>query len=186
MPSGIRFRPAEAVAIVGEICRQRRRAHSPRIALARASSGSRADGEHRSSKAPCPPARTSVARAAHLLESLLPPFDAPPEFRASGALRLAIARALGTLDLPPFASLEEFSAALARFSTLDARETVTALWSRAWECRRRQPRLRHPRACSGRRTFAAEASSRRCAQRAASRGRCGSARRRPPLSSATS
>ena len=50
-----------------------------------------------------------VARAAQLLEALLPGFDAPPEFRAPGALRLVIARALGTVDLPAFPTLDAFA-----------------------------------------------------------------------------
>ena len=42
-----------------------------------------------------------------------------PSFVQPGGLRIAIARALGTLDLPPFASLEEFRAAIARFAATD-------------------------------------------------------------------
>src|SRR5512141_383537 len=59
-----------------------------------------------------------VRRAAHLLETLLPAFDAQP--RVPGALRLILARALGTLDLPPYPSLESFAEALSRFAATDS------------------------------------------------------------------
>jgi len=62
-----------------------------------------------------------VRRAAHLLETLLPDFGS--ELRVPGALRLIVARALGTLDLPPYASLESFALALSRFAAIDP-----------WEC----------------------------------------------------
>ena len=65
-----------------------------------------------------------VPRSAQLLDSLLPRFDAPAEIRAPGALRLVIARALGTLDLPPYASLESFADALNRFAAEDSQQTV--------------------------------------------------------------
>ena len=69
-----------------------------------------------------------VAGAAHLLDDLLPGFDAPPEFRAPGGLRLAIARALGTLDAPSFSSLEEFCAAIDRFAATDVRSVARELF----------------------------------------------------------
>lgn len=126
---GIQLRPAEAVAIVGEICRQR----AARILPGLPSAGVirlTSNGEI-TIEGPVPAGHDAVARAAQLLESLLPGFDAPAEFRVSGALRLVIARALGILDLPPYASLEDFCAALVRFTTLDARETVMGLLA-AW------------------------------------------------------
>jgi Tol biopolymer transport system component len=126
----IRLRPAEAVALVAEICRQN---------LARILPGIPSPGVIRllrdgglAIEGPVRASHDDVARAATLLNTLLPGFDAPPEFRASGALRLLIARALGTLDLPPFASLEDFTVALARFTNLDARETAASLFG-AWE-----------------------------------------------------
>jgi len=123
--SGIRLRPAEAVAIVGEICRQR----AARVLPGLPSLGVIRLTPHGeiAIEGPVPTGEDSVCRAAQLLESLLADVDAPPEYRASGALRLLIARALGTLDLPPFASLEEFCAALVRFSTLEAGDTVATL-----------------------------------------------------------
>ena len=55
--------------------------------------------------------------------------DGQPSLEAA---RDVIARALGTLDLPPYAGLEEFCAALARFvklpsSTLESRERLEQL-----------------------------------------------------------
>ena len=126
----IQLRPAEAVALVSEICRQN---------LARILPGIPSPGVIRllrdggiAIEGPVRASHDDVARAATLLSTLLPEFDAAPEYRASGALRLLIARALGSIDLPPFASLEDFTAALARFTTLDAAETAAALFA-TWE-----------------------------------------------------
>jgi hypothetical protein len=71
-----------------------------------------------------------VPRAAHLLDALLPAFDAPTERRVPGALRLVVARALGTLDLPPYPSLDAFAEALGRFASADPQTTVRDLVSR--------------------------------------------------------
>jgi len=76
----------------------------------------------------------SVERAARLLDAMLPGFDAPSHLRPAGALRLVIARALGTLDLPAYTSLDEFARALERFAAPDRAESVRALcqsWSAA-------------------------------------------------------
>jgi Tol biopolymer transport system component/cytoskeletal protein RodZ len=73
----------------------------------------------------------AVPRAALLLNALLPGFDAPPERRAPGALQLVLARAMGTLDLPPYASLNEFDAALARFASASPVATIRALVARS-------------------------------------------------------
>ena len=86
-----------------------------------------------------------VARASQLLNDLLPAFDAAPEYRASGALRLAIARGLGTLDLPAYESVAELRGVLQRFTPADVGDTVRALfhaWDRARatsELERRDP-----------------------------------------------
>src|SRR3954454_9421399 len=72
----------------------------------------------------------AVPRAAHLLDALLPAFDAPAELRVPGALRLVVARALGTLDLPPYESLEAFAEALARVAAEDPGATVRQLVQR--------------------------------------------------------
>jgi hypothetical protein len=81
-------------------------------------------------------ART-VAHAAHLLDTLLPGFDAPAEVRVPGALRLIVGRALGTLDLPAYDSLESFADALSRFAAADSERCIRELLSR--RLRRRQP-----------------------------------------------
>lgn len=76
----------------------------------------------------------SVDRAARLLEAMLPGFDAPPELRVPGALRLVLARALGTLDLPAYKTLGEFADALGRFTASDTESTVrdlVSVWSAA-------------------------------------------------------
>jgi hypothetical protein len=73
-----------------------------------------------------------IAKAAQLLNDLLPPFDAPPAYRVPGGLRLIVARALGTLDLPPFESLDEFCTATGRFSEGDLASVVRELY-RAWD-----------------------------------------------------
>jgi hypothetical protein len=62
----------------------------------------------------------AVRRAGQLLEALLPAFDA--HVRVPGALRLIVARALGTIDLPPYPSLDSFVDALSRFAARDAGE----------------------------------------------------------------
>jgi cytoskeletal protein RodZ len=54
---------------------------------------------------------SDVAEGARLLQSVLPS-------RVPGALQLAIARALGDLDVPPFATAEEFRAAVRRFAAV--------------------------------------------------------------------
>jgi cytoskeletal protein RodZ len=69
----------------------------------------------------------AVPRAAHLLDALLPGFDAPADRRVPGALRLIVGRALGTLDLPPYTSLDAFAQALGRFESADPRTTIADL-----------------------------------------------------------
>jgi Helix-turn-helix domain/Dipeptidyl peptidase IV (DPP IV) N-terminal region/WD40-like Beta Propeller Repeat len=72
-----------------------------------------------------------VARAIHLLETLMPRFGAGS--RVPGALRLVVARGRGTLDVPPFASLEELADTLSRFAAADAQECVAGLIARHHE-----------------------------------------------------
>src|SRR5262245_53781202 len=71
-------------------------------------------------------ART-VVHAAYLLETLLPDPDVRTLDRVPGGLRLIIGRALRTLDLPPYPSLEAFAEALARFAATDATLCIQAL-----------------------------------------------------------
>jgi Tol biopolymer transport system component len=73
---------------------------------------------------------SGAARAALLLEALLPGFDAPAELRVPGALRLVLARALGTLDLPAYPSLETFAQALSRFASADPEAAIRDLAGR--------------------------------------------------------
>ena len=78
----------------------------------------------------------SIPRAAQLLEALLPPFDASADIRVPGALRLALARAMGTLDLPPYQSLEAFAEVLHRFAPTDTAKAMRDLvlrWAQAAE-----------------------------------------------------
>jgi len=69
----------------------------------------------------------SVPHAAHLLSTLLPSFDARSKDRVPGALRLVIARALGTLDLPAYPSLDTFAADLGRFAAEDGEHCIREL-----------------------------------------------------------
>jgi cytoskeletal protein RodZ len=71
----------------------------------------------------------TVGHAAHLLSTLLPGFDRHSKERVPGALRLVIARASRTLDVPPYPSLDALGADLVRFASHDPdtciRELVT-------------------------------------------------------------
>ncbi len=124
--AGIRLRPAEAVTLVSEICRQysaQRLRGIPSAGVIRITR----DGDV-VAEGPVTTNQDAVGGAAHLLNLLVGGFDAPPEYRASGALQLVIARALGTLDLPPYESLDEFCGALGRFATLDVRDAARDLF----------------------------------------------------------
>lgn len=125
--AGIRLRPFEAVTIVRELALQVARDLAPGVPSAHvirlAPSGAVFI------EGPVAAGGRSVARAAQLLDTLLPGFDAPPEFRAPGALRLVIARALGTVDLPPYATLNAFAEALTRFAAPEAAAVVRQLVS---------------------------------------------------------
>src|SRR5436190_7963386 len=69
----------------------------------------------------------TVGHAGHLLSTLLPGFDKRSNERVPGALRLVIARASGTLDVPPYPSLEAFGAALLRFVSPDVETCIREL-----------------------------------------------------------
>jgi hypothetical protein len=128
--SDIRLRPSEAVAVVSAICGQHIAGTLPGIPSPGVIRITR-DGDL-IVEGPITTSQDAVTRAALLLTDLLPGIGALPEYRASGALRLVVARALGTMDLPPYASLYEFRAALSRFVTEDVRQVARALFS-AWE-----------------------------------------------------
>jgi hypothetical protein len=128
----VRLRPIEAATIVREVALQVARGDvagmpSPHVIRIAASGAVSIEG-------PVGAGGHLVSRAAQLLDSLLPPFDSAPEYRAPGALRLVTARALGTLDLPAYPSLESFAAALTRFAAPDSvallRDLATT-WSEA-------------------------------------------------------
>jgi hypothetical protein len=126
----IDLRPAEAVAIVAEVCRQYaggqlRGIPPPGIIRLTRDGAVIVNG-------PMPTEDASVPRAARLLNDLLPPLDSRGVYRASGGLRLVIARALGTLDLPPYPTLDEFCVALGRFAAPDLAVAANSLF-RAWE-----------------------------------------------------
>jgi cytoskeletal protein RodZ len=123
--AGVRLRPFEAVSIVRELALQVARDQAPGVPSAHVIRLSPSGTVF--IEGPVAAGGRSVARAAQLLDTLLPGFDAPPEFRAPGALRLVIARALGTLDLPPYATLEQFAGALTRFGSVDAAPVVRQL-----------------------------------------------------------
>lgn len=131
--AGIRLQPSEAAAVACEVIQRAQQGHLPGIPLASTirfvGTGSiDIDG-------PVAPGR-SVERAARLLDAMLPNFDAPPELRAPGGLRIVVARALRTLDLPPYRSLDEFAHAIARFAVTDlagAVRTLCASWTSAMD-----------------------------------------------------
>ncbi len=153
----IRLRPAEAVAIVSEICRRcangQLRGVPPAGVIKLTREGAMTvEG----------PTTTGddVARAAQLLNDLIAEFDAAPEYRASGGLRLVIARALGELDFPPYASLADFCSALRRFSGTERVDDIARALFHVWE------RACAPRALQSRPTGALTISDIRRARRA--------------------
>ena len=134
--AGIRLRPAEAATLVSEICRQYAAGTLRGIPSAGVIRITR-DGEV-VAEGPMTTNQDAVRCTAHLLNVLVGGFDAPPEYRASGALQIIIARALGTLDLPRYESLDAFCAALGRFATLDVSDAARDLFT-DW-IRTRMPR----------------------------------------------
>ena len=125
---GITLRPMDAVAIVRELVLQVIRGVIPGVpslhVIRIAPSGAlQVEG-------PVAAGSRSISRAAQLLETLLPPFDSAAEVRVPGALRLSLARAMGTLDLPPYPSLEAFAETLRRFSPVDTSKAMRDLVSR--------------------------------------------------------
>jgi cytoskeletal protein RodZ len=125
--AGVRLQPADAVAITVGVIRQVQQATADRIP---ASTDLRFDRTGRLVlDTACDPANAeapTVEAAGRLLEELLPDFD-DPAVRVPGALRLAVARALGTLDLPPFPSLDAFVSAVDRFSSGDSDAVIRSL-----------------------------------------------------------
>lgn len=128
--AGLRLRPVESVTVVRALALEVARGVLPGVPSPHVI---RFDAEGCVSvEGPVAAGGRNVQRAALLLETLLPGFDAPPELRVPGALRLVVARALGTLDLPPYPSLESFAEALGRFASADPQAVVADLvksWS---------------------------------------------------------
>src|SRR3954469_1924402 len=82
-----------------------------------------ADGTVFCAGSPPPPAVSEVAR---LIEAML-----PAGVKMPGTLRYTIARAFLDVDAPPFDSLQEFSAALARTEPPNRVDVVRGLYQRA-------------------------------------------------------
>ncbi|HEX5475079.1 MAG TPA: helix-turn-helix domain-containing protein [Vicinamibacterales bacterium] len=127
--AGLYLRPAEAAAVVAAACREHAAGRLPGVPTAQVIRLT-ADGRV-VAEGPIGADSAGVARAALLLQDLTGGFDAPPEFRAPGAMRLVVARALGSLDVPPYASLDEFCAAIDRFASPDLPAVVRGLFT-AW------------------------------------------------------
>ncbi len=123
--AGVRLRPFEVVTIVRELTLQVARGDAPGLPSAHVIRLSPSGGVF--IEGPVAAGGRSVARAAQLLDTLLPGFDAPPELRAPGALRLVIARALGTVDLPPYPTLDAFAQALERFAASETAPVIRQL-----------------------------------------------------------
>jgi hypothetical protein len=121
----VQLRPYEAVTIVRELLSLVARgdvAGVPSAHVIRLSSAGVVSVE-----GPVAAGGRPVLRAAQLLDSLLPASDAATQFRVPGGLKLVVARALGTLDLPPFSSLESFEEALTRFGATDPGAAISNL-----------------------------------------------------------
>jgi Tol biopolymer transport system component len=125
--AGVRLRPSDSVTIVRELILQVVGGSVPGVPSAHVirlqpNGLLTVEGPVASDRA--------VSRAAQLLDALLPPFDAAREFKVPGALRLVVARALGTLDVPPYQSLEQFAEALERFGDPDPAARIRQLVAR--------------------------------------------------------
>ena len=130
--SDVPLRPDEAVAIVREVCRQLADGSLrgiPNATVIRLTPDGRVAIE-----GPVNRDQDPVSAAAALLSDLLPGFHSPTGFKVPGGLRLVLARATRTLDLPPFADVAEFCASLERFATANLAETVRHLFT-SWASR---------------------------------------------------
>src|SRR5688572_25316909 len=125
--AGIQLRPYEAVTIVRELLSLVARGDVAGVPSAHVIRLSGAGGV--SVEGPVAAGGRPVLRAGQLLDSLLPASDAETHFRVPGGLKLVVARALGTLDLPPFPSLESFEEGLGRFGATDPGAAISNLVS---------------------------------------------------------
>jgi len=130
--AGVRLRADEAATLVRELALQVERgdvAGVPSAHVIRLSSSGVISVE-----GPVAAGGRSVERAAQLLDALLAQAAGDGQGRVPGGLKLVLARGLGTLDLPPFASLGQFAAAVTRFGVSDPAAMVTRLvvcWAEA-------------------------------------------------------
>jgi hypothetical protein len=128
----IPVRPDEAVAILREVCRQHASGELrgiPNASVIRLTPAGQVLIE-----GPMSRDQDAVRAAAALLGELLPGFQTPGGFKVPGGLRLVLARATRSIDLPPFESVAEFCAALERFASTDPAETVRHLFAE-WRSR---------------------------------------------------
>lgn len=128
----IPIRSDEAVAILRDVCRQYSAGDLrgiPNATVIRLTPDGRIVVE-----GPVSRDQDAVHAAATLLADLLPGFDTPTGFKVPGGLRLLMARATRAIDLPPFADIAEFAAALDRFGAPDLGEAVRGLF-RSWASR---------------------------------------------------
>jgi Tol biopolymer transport system component len=113
--------PAQAVALVRDLIDRVGRGELrgvPSVTVLRFS----ADGV--TIEGPVEAGGRAVALAAQLLDALLTDAERPHELRVPGALRLALARATGTLDLPAYGTLDAFADALARFAAPETADEI--------------------------------------------------------------
>ncbi len=125
--AGVGLRPYQAVTIAREVALQVVRgqiAGVPSPHVVRLSSNGSVSIE-----GPVAAGGRPVVRVAQLLDALLPDSDhaGGSEFRVPGGLKLVVARALGTLDLPPYGSLEAFVESLDRFAATDPAAAIAGL-----------------------------------------------------------
>src|SRR5437763_6148238 len=97
--NNVPLRPDEAVAVLREVCRQYSSGHLhgiPNATVIRLTpdGGVAVEG-------PVSRDQDPIRAAATLLTDLLPGFETPTGFKVPGGLRLVIARAMRTIDLPP-------------------------------------------------------------------------------------
>jgi hypothetical protein len=119
------LRPIQAVTIVHEVIVRIRTGTiagvpSPQVIRLSASGRMSVEG-------PIAADARTVGHAAHLLSTLLPGFDMHSKERVPGALRLVMARASRTLDVPPYRTLEAFGADLTRFASHDPEACIREL-----------------------------------------------------------
>lgn len=126
--AGVRLFPKEAVTIARELILQVARGEVPGVPSAHVIRIGRHGAIY--VEGPVAAGGRAVARAAQLLEALLPPKEAGPEFRTPGAVRLCIVRGLGMLDVPPYPGLDSFAGALERFAAPDPSTAIRGIVER--------------------------------------------------------